>query len=97
MTGAWVAGLAWVLAFFSMRDPRDAVLADAADQVASLRAALSVSAAAEEARRQEVDGLQRQLKEFQQEEAARFQHSLRQQAGQMRLRVRIGEFVRETV
>lgn len=73
-----------------MRRRPDA-LGEAAAQVASLRAALSVAAASEEALRHEVDSAQQQLLQFQDEEAHRFQHSMRAQAEQMRLRVRIGE------
>ena len=51
------------------------MLVEQADQVASLRAALSVSAAAEEARRGEVEGLQQQLRAFRQEEELRFRPS----------------------
>ena len=66
-------------------------LEEAAAQVASLRAALSVGAAAEEALRGELDGLRAQLLAFQREEAARFASQLKGRAEEMRLRVALGE------
>ena len=55
-------------------------LQEASDTVEELRAALTVSAAAEEASRLEVAGLQRALQSFRQEEEERYRNALRQQA-----------------
>ena len=72
-----------------------AALSEASTAVESLRAALTASAASEEAARLEVSGLEKQLEAYRREEDGRFQHQLRQQSEQMRLRLRMGEMERE--
>ena len=66
-------------------------LQEAADAVERLRAALSASAAAEEAARLEADSLRAALARQQADDDRLYHDQLRQQAETMRLQVRIGE------
>jgi hypothetical protein len=66
-------------------------LQEAADAVERLRAALSASAAAEEAARLEADSLRAALARQQSDDDRLYHDELRQQAETMRLQVRIGE------
>lgn len=68
-------------------------LQEAADAVERLRAALSASAAAEEAARLEADSLRAALARQQSDDDRLYHDELRQQAETMRLQVRIGELL----
>ena len=70
-----------------------AALREACDAVEELRAALSASAASEEAARLEVDGLRSQLAEQKADGDQRFGQQLRHQTERMRLHQRCGELL----
>lgn len=70
-------------------------LEEATDAVEELRAALAAAAAAEEASRLEVVGLQRQLQAYREEEDARFQQTLHKQSEALRLHQRLGKVAEE--
>lgn len=66
-------------------------LVEAAAAVEDLHAALSASAASEEAARLNAVHLTKLLAEYRREEEGRFQHQLRQHSEQMRQRLRLGQ------